>query len=84
MTFEREREQMIADIESGIAITRTMTGRDHLDPRAELLQPLASLPLVDATGKADQIDLVVQRERPDLVVRTNRLASLGGEGRPRR
>ena len=33
MTFEREREQMIADIESGVALTRAMTGRDHLDPR---------------------------------------------------
>jgi protein-L-isoaspartate(D-aspartate) O-methyltransferase len=33
MTFESEREQMIADVESGIAITRTMTGRDHLDQR---------------------------------------------------
>jgi len=33
MTFEREREQMIADIESGFAFTRTMTGRNHLDPR---------------------------------------------------
>ena len=33
MTFEREREQMIADIESGVAVTRTMTGRDHLDQR---------------------------------------------------
>ena len=33
MTFEREREQMIADIESGVAFTRAMTGRDHLDPR---------------------------------------------------
>jgi protein-L-isoaspartate(D-aspartate) O-methyltransferase len=33
MTFEREREQMIADIESGVAFTRTMTGRNHLDPR---------------------------------------------------
>ena len=33
MTFEREREQMIADIESGVAFTRAMTGRNHLDPR---------------------------------------------------
>jgi protein-L-isoaspartate(D-aspartate) O-methyltransferase len=33
MTFERERERMIADIESGVAVTRTMTGRNHLDPR---------------------------------------------------
>jgi len=33
MTFEHEREQMIADIESGVALTRAMTGRDHLDPR---------------------------------------------------
>ena len=33
MTFERERDQMIADIESGVALTRAMTGRDNLDPR---------------------------------------------------
>jgi len=33
MIFEREREQMIADIESGVGVTRTMTGRDHLDQR---------------------------------------------------
>ena len=33
MTFEREQEQMIADIESGVAVTRTTTGRDHLDQR---------------------------------------------------
>ncbi len=33
MTFEREREQMITDIESGVAFTRAMTGRNHLDPR---------------------------------------------------
>ncbi len=33
MAFERERQQMMADIEAGFAYTRTMTGRDHLDPR---------------------------------------------------
>jgi protein-L-isoaspartate(D-aspartate) O-methyltransferase len=33
MTFEHEREQMIVDIESGVALTHAMTGRDHLDPR---------------------------------------------------
>jgi protein-L-isoaspartate(D-aspartate) O-methyltransferase len=33
MTFELERQQMIADIESGVAVTRGMTGRNHLDPR---------------------------------------------------
>jgi len=33
MSFEFERQQMIADIESGVTITRGMTGRDHLDPR---------------------------------------------------
>jgi len=33
MDFERERQQMMADIESGVAVTRTMTGRDHLNPR---------------------------------------------------
>lgn len=33
MTFERDRQQMMADIESGVAVTRTMTGRDHLNPR---------------------------------------------------
>jgi protein-L-isoaspartate(D-aspartate) O-methyltransferase len=33
MAFERDRQQMIADIESGVAVTRTMTGRDHLNPR---------------------------------------------------
>jgi len=31
MTFECE--QMIADIESGVALTRAMTGRNHLDSR---------------------------------------------------
>jgi len=33
MVFELERQQMIADIESGVAVTRGMTGRDHLNPR---------------------------------------------------
>ena len=33
MAFERDRQQMIADIESGIAVTRMMTGRDHFNPR---------------------------------------------------
>jgi len=33
MAFELERQQMIADIESGVAVTRGMTGREHLDPR---------------------------------------------------
>lgn len=33
MAFERDRKQMMADIESGVAVTRTMTGRDHLNPR---------------------------------------------------
>lgn len=33
MTFEHDRQQMIADIESGVAVTRMMTGRDHLNPR---------------------------------------------------
>ena len=42
MTFEREREQMIADIESGVAVTRTMTGRDHLDPR--VMKTMRSVP----------------------------------------
>ena len=33
MTFERERRQMIADIEAGISATRKLIGRDHLDKR---------------------------------------------------
>ena len=33
MAFERERQQMIVDIESGVAVTRRMTGRDHFNPR---------------------------------------------------
>jgi protein-L-isoaspartate(D-aspartate) O-methyltransferase len=33
MTFERERRQMIADIEAGITATRKLIGRDHLDQR---------------------------------------------------
>lgn len=33
MAYELERQQMIADIESGVAVTRGMTGRGHLDPR---------------------------------------------------
>jgi protein-L-isoaspartate(D-aspartate) O-methyltransferase len=33
MTFERERRQMIADIEAGITATRKLIGRDHLDNR---------------------------------------------------
>jgi len=33
MSFERDRQQMITDIESGVAVTRTMTGRDNLNPR---------------------------------------------------
>lgn len=34
MVFERERQQMMDDIDSGFAYTRSMTGRDHLHPRA--------------------------------------------------
>jgi protein-L-isoaspartate(D-aspartate) O-methyltransferase len=33
MTFERERRQMIADIEARITATRNLIGRDHLDQR---------------------------------------------------
>ena len=33
MTFERERRQMITDIEAGISATRKLIGRDHLDKR---------------------------------------------------
>lgn len=33
MTFERERRQMIADIEAEISATRKLIGRDHLDKR---------------------------------------------------
>jgi len=33
MSVENERRQMIADIEAGVAATRSLTGRDHLDPR---------------------------------------------------
>lgn len=33
MSFDRERRQMIDDIEAGVAVTRNMIGRDHLDPR---------------------------------------------------
>ena len=31
MAFERERRQMLADIEADVACTRELTGRDHLD-----------------------------------------------------
>jgi protein-L-isoaspartate(D-aspartate) O-methyltransferase len=31
MPFERERRQMLADIEAEVALTRELTGRDHLD-----------------------------------------------------
>ena len=33
MSFERERRQMLADIEADVALTRELTGRDHLDER---------------------------------------------------
>ncbi len=33
MKFERQRRQMIADIESGVAVTRKMLGKDRLDKR---------------------------------------------------
>jgi hypothetical protein len=33
MRFQWQRRQMIADIESGVAITRNQIGRDHLDVR---------------------------------------------------
>ena len=33
MSLERLRQRMIADIESEVAYTRRMIGRDHLDPR---------------------------------------------------
>jgi len=45
MVFERERRQMIADIESGIKATRSMTGRDHLDPR--VLEAMRHVPRED-------------------------------------
>lgn len=45
MTFEREREQMIADIESGVAFTQSMTGRDRLDPR--VMEALRLVPRED-------------------------------------
>jgi len=31
MSFERERRQMLADIDADVAFTRELTGRDHLD-----------------------------------------------------
>jgi len=33
MSFERERRQLLADIEAEVAFTREMTGRDHLDAK---------------------------------------------------
>ena len=33
MKFERQRRQMIADIEAGVAVTRNLIGKDHLDKR---------------------------------------------------
>ena len=33
MKFDRQRRQMIADIEAGVALTRNMIGKDHLDKR---------------------------------------------------
>ncbi|TNF89870.1 MAG: protein-L-isoaspartate(D-aspartate) O-methyltransferase [Gammaproteobacteria bacterium] len=33
MKFDRQRRQMIADIEAGVALTRNMIGKDHLDER---------------------------------------------------
>ena len=45
MTFERERKQMIADIKSGVAFTRSMTGRDHLDSR--VLEAMRKVPRED-------------------------------------
>lgn len=45
MTYEPERQQMIADIEAGVAVTRSMTGRDHLDPR--VLEALLEVPRED-------------------------------------
>ena len=33
MAFERERQQMMDDIDTGFAYTGSMTGRDHLHPR---------------------------------------------------
>jgi len=33
MPFERERQQMMDDIDAGFAYTRSKTGRDHLNPR---------------------------------------------------
>ena len=34
MSTIRDRQRMIDDIESEVAFTRTMIGRDHLDPRS--------------------------------------------------
>ncbi len=33
MTFERQRRQMIADIEAGVALTHNLIGKDRLDKR---------------------------------------------------
>jgi len=33
VTFERQRRQMIADIEAGVAVTRNLIGKDRLDNR---------------------------------------------------
>lgn len=45
MAFEPERQQMIADIESTVAVTRGMTGRDHLDSR--VMQAMLRVPRED-------------------------------------
>jgi protein-L-isoaspartate(D-aspartate) O-methyltransferase len=45
MVFELERQQMLADIESGVAVTRGMTGRDHLNPR--VMEAMLKVPRED-------------------------------------
>jgi protein-L-isoaspartate(D-aspartate) O-methyltransferase len=45
MPFERERRQMLADIEADVVFTQRLTGRDHLDER--VMAAMAQVPRED-------------------------------------
>jgi protein-L-isoaspartate(D-aspartate) O-methyltransferase len=54
MSFEKQRREMIADIEAGVTATRHLTGRDRLDDR-----------VLDALARVHREDFVPPARRAD-------------------
>jgi hypothetical protein len=68
-----------------LGMLRRRLDRDDLHPVAEVPEPFAGFPLVDAVaGEAHEIHVVAQRQRADLVVRSDGLTSFRRKGWPRR